>query len=248
MIQELYEFYDGLNYYRFCPYRKDVTYLGITYAATVMERSSINKTDSIQKSQITIDIDRSNSFAISMLKKTVDGTVTLTIYRNGQTYWMGKISSVTAGSNKSTIQITCISKTASIAKIGLKNIITSMCIHQVYSQLCGLIQEEHRFRFTGVTVATQNLTVSGITQPDEFFTGGIAIFNGAKRSVIKHLGTSVKLDSPFIDVGSGTLDLYPGCPLTKAACKTKFGIDNTLNFGGFEAMPPRNPFGSGGAL
>jgi hypothetical protein len=56
------------------------------------------------------------------------------------------------------------------------------------------------------------------------------------------------LTNPALDPITGaplpvSIDIAHGCDLRAATCTAKFG--NLLNFGGFPAIPGRNPFGGG---
>jgi hypothetical protein len=109
---------------------------------------------------------------------------------------------------------------------------------------------------TSVAVATLNaerdvLTVTGITEPDDWFEGGLIIApDRDMRTILTHttvLGAkTLTLNAAFpqftLDVGF-TADIYPGDDLTYAQWSVKFDAqtDNGANHGGWPFMPNVDP-------
>ena len=83
---------------------------------------------------------------------------------------------------------------------------------------------------------------------DQYFAGGyvewVHAANGYKevRMVLSSYTDRVVLSSPpsGLVVGS-TMTLYPGCDHLSTTCHTKFA--NSINYGGMENIPKKNPFG-----
>jgi hypothetical protein len=96
-------------------------------------------------------------------------------------------------------------------------------------------------------------------QPDGWFRGGVLRFGVQLGFIIGHVGATITLSRPMPELASAlanpaldpvtgaplpiTIDIAPGCDLRAETCTAKFG--NLLNFGGFPAIPGRNPFGGG---
>jgi hypothetical protein len=58
--------------------------------------------------------------------------------------------------------------------------------------------------------------------------------------VIKHEGDKLWLNAPLFYATVGqTLEVWPGCDKTLAACRDKF--NNAPRFGGFPHIPDKNP-------
>ena len=107
-----------------------------------------------------------------------------------------------------------------------------------------------------VTVDTLNderdvLTVTGITQPDDWFKGGVIVApNQDKRTILSHktVGLTKQLTLsaafPLFTLAAGfTADLYPGDDLTYATWANKFGsvTDNGEKWGGWQYTPNVDP-------
>jgi uncharacterized phage protein (TIGR02218 family) len=126
-------------------------------------------------------------------------------------------------------------------------VVTANCRHVLYggpckgqAGYCGV----NRGNFTGhgavATVLTPGYTydMSGISQPNGFFTAGSMVMTsgksaGAKLEIKSHYGGTfnLRIPSPYpLEVGD-TFECYAGCDLTLATCRDKFA--NLPNFGGF---------------
>ncbi len=112
----------------------------------------------------------------------------------------------------------------------------------------------------GLTItASPDLLATELNSPDggpiyeTFFRGGYAIDDaevdgtGERRFIVAHdgaAGATITLWQPFIALVAGDLlTVIAGCDRSAATCAAKFG--NIVNFGGFPAMPPVNPFSDG---
>lgn len=105
---------------------------------------------------------------------------------------------------------------------------------------------------TGITIDSLNderdvLTVTGITQLDDFFRGGlIAAPDRDMRTIIKHVGDTLTLSAAFprftLDEGF-TADIYPGDDLTYETWANKFAAEtnNGENWGGWQYTPNVDP-------
>jgi len=243
-MSELYLFSEGNIYYYLTPELLPETYLGNTYRPAVMERSEVRKTTNLVKGALTIKIDLKDAFAVYLLSRSADSLLKLTIFKNGNLYWKGLVTSVT--SDGTTINAVCEYITSSLKRIGIKNTMSLSCRHRLYSSPCSIVQEANRYDFANRTVTGKTHTIAGLTQPTGFFSNGIAVIGAQTRGIITQISTVLTFSSPFIGIVSGTLSIYPGCALTEDNCKNKFTVNNLLNFGGFSRIPPKNPFGQNG--
>jgi len=125
--------------------------------------------------------------------------------------------------------------------------------YSIYDPRTGVDIETLR---TGVTVTALNdqrdvLTVTGITQPDGYFSGGLIIApDRDMRTVITHetVGIDVQLTLnaafPLFTLDTDfTADIYPGDDLTYATWASKFAsqTNNGEAFGGWPFMPNVDP-------
>ena len=94
-----------------------------------------------------------------------------------------------------------------------------------------------------VTTVTGSTVVSGdfTGRPDGWYNGGwLERSDGDKRFVVDHVGNTVTLMNPFIDLASlETVTAVAGCDRLEPTCETKFS--NLDNHFGFARIPFLNP-------
>lgn len=241
-MAELYLFNDNGEYHAFSPSIFSKTLNGITYTPTIITRSSISLTDNLAKSPMTFKFDRTNTYAKSLLLDFPEVPIKVSIYRNDILYWSGRVMEVKA--NILTIEVVCDSIYSSIARAGLSSRISLNCRHTLYSANCGLVKESLAVDYNVSNINAKTITLL-TSQPSGYFKAGIAAINGQSRNILSHTSSTLILSSPFVGIQSGVLTLYPGCSLNMASCTS---FNNFDNFGGFPFIPPKNPFGSSGAL
>jgi hypothetical protein len=127
--------------------------------------------------------------------------------------------------------------------------LSALSRYSIYDPRSGVDIEQFR---TGITVTALNdqrdvLTVTGITQPDDWFRGGLIIApDRDMRTILSHTGGTLTLTSAFpqftLDTGF-TADIYPGDDLTYVTWANKFGsvTNNGEAFGGWPYMPNVDP-------
>lgn len=209
-------------------------------------RTKITQTEKISKSFITVSVNKDNAFAQSLLKRTLQENIFVYITRGSTNIWAGRVlKTYYTGED---IKIECGTFFEQTKREGLQSTISYFCRFRVYSTQCGLAKASNKFTYSGVTADASVITVSGITEVDDFFNNGIAEMSGQVRGILQQTGTTVILDTAFIGTLTGSIDLYPGCPLTLDACTNKFNTDNHVRFGGFKYIPLKNPFSPRGLL
>lgn len=125
---------------------------------------------------------------------------------------------------------------------------TASCRHTLYSDsanagevgFCGV--DKAAFTSTGsiasVITTKWKFTVSGVSQPDGYFSNGTITFtsgtsNGLTYQIKNHTGNEITLALPtaFVIAVGTTFSMSAGCDKTLATCKAKF--NNVASFGGF---------------
>ena len=117
------------------------------------------------------------------------------------------------------------------------------CNHALYGPGCGVSAALYATPTTATTVVGNTITSTAFSGfPDGYFTNGfVETAQGEARFVLKHVGATLTLTSPFVDLApSGALTAYAGCDLLKTTCETKF--NNLQHFLGFMWVPDKNPF------
>jgi len=242
-MSELYLFEDNGVNYGFTPTIFGKTLNGVNYIPTVVKRTGIHLTDNFSKIPITLQFDRSNQYIKSLTVSIPERPIAVTIFKDGLTYWKGKVLSASVTGGK--ISIKCDSIITSLERNGLHNKFTLTCRHVLYSADCGVVKSSWESLYT-VTASSAVITIPTITEADGYFNNGIAEMEGQVRNILKHgSGGVLTLSLPFTGTLAGTIKLYPGCRLTEANC---IAYNNLDNFGGFARTPVKNPFNSTGLL
>jgi len=242
-MSELYLFENNNTYRGFTPTVFSKIHLGITYVPTIIIRSGMNIIDNFAKSPVNFRFDRTHSYARELLLNLPETPISVTIYRNSLPYWKGTVLEVKA--NPLTIEVSCDSLYTTLQKGGLPVRTSLLCRHTLYGADCGVIKESYKTSASVIGLSGRSFSVASISNPDGYFSRGMAEINGQTRSILEQIGQSILLSSPFVGVQSGTLNLYPGCDLTQANCIT---FNNLKRMGAEPYLAPVNPFSSTGAL
>lgn len=131
--------------------------------------------------------------------------------------------------------------------------LSALSRYSVFDPRSGVDMESYRVAITVTALNDQRdeLTVTGITQPDDWFRGGMIVApDGDKRTIIEHTTVSgnkiLTLNAAFprftLDTGFPA-DIYPGDDLTYDTWANKFGADtnNGEHFGGWQFTPNSDP-------
>jgi hypothetical protein len=242
-MKELYLFKDGNIEYPFTPHKLSTLFGGKLYLPTSVTRSNIEITSKLTKSPVTFSFARNNSFAKDVLLYPRDTYVEVSIYRDENLFWSGRVLEAKGGGTN--IDLICDSIHSRFKNTALPKQVGLQCRHTLYSEACGVVEASFVDSFTVSGINSNIITIAGITHATGYYNGGKAIISGQVRRIISHSGTTITLESAFRGTLAGTISLSPGCSLTYTGCQ-KFS--NTLNFGGFHYHPITNPFSSGGAV
>lgn len=245
---ELFEFNQGGTFYRFTSSDENIIYNGNVYRRIPIQRSSIEQTESFQKSGITVDISIKEEFAKSYLTYSPDSITVLTIYRRHLSdtdneyivYWKGTVSSANADGNQ--MRFECESVFSALRRSGLRAKYSRSCRHVLYDSNCRVNQEDFRFNATVDSVSGNNITFT-LDIPDSeklndyFLAGMIETQTGAKRFINSQNNNVLTLSYAFNSLSAGdTVSLYAGCQhRVHIDCRDKF--NNIENYGGFPYFP-----------
>lgn len=246
---ELYEFVSGATSYRYTSADGDVSYGGNTYTAVPIARGAVEATS--ETARLALEITCSRDLTVLDLFSTLppDQIVAVTLRRlhagDGEaiTLWMGRILNVTW--NNATAEIHCESVFTSLKRTGLRRLYQKPCPHVVYGPGCGLNKASWKATKSVATISGTTLTFSSIGVADGYYAGGFIEWTSGgvtqRRAIRSQLAGVVEISFQIPSLTAGaSVDLYPGCDHTLAACTTKFA--NWLNFGGMPYFPSKNPF------
>lgn len=246
---ELYHFQRGLQAWRYTSAESDFVVSGVPYESTQVARSNISQLNDISGVTLSLTFARDHEFASEYLGFTPELVTTVTIYRVHRgdtdvelsTYWKGRVISGVASDNELTLE--CESVFTSMRRVGLRAKFLLNCRHALYSQSCGVNMDLFKVSgpIQGATNTVISMAAAGLL-PNDWFTGGILrLQSGAARFIVKHNGSTLTINRPFLESTVGlNVDIFPGCDHLRSTCSIKF--NNVLNYGGFPYIPGVNPF------
>ena len=244
---ELYEFRNNSEVYYITSASTTITYLGMNYTPTNIQREKILQTTDPLREPINLTFPRSDSFASRFISYEADSQFTVTIYRGtltGSTWavtYKGRV--VEAVGQGNLVKLNCESLYTTIQNDGLQARYEYNCRHLLYGSQCGA--DPNSFKVNGTVLSNSGTVIEVVAADalaDGYFTGGIlqdAFLN--RRYILSHVGANLTLSRSWatLPVGAAVV-IYAGCDRTKATCNTKFS--NVINFGGFPWIPSQNPF------
>jgi uncharacterized phage protein (TIGR02218 family) len=163
--------------------------------------------------------------------------------------WLGQVVSVEE-SSEGIATIKCQQVAITLKRGGLRMTWQRSCIHALYDQNCTVDKSLYAVGVSVVGIGNTSITLDASPSSAAYWNGGILEFDipgltGVKerRLIESIVGNTLtpygQLDTYHVGLA---LTLYPGCKRTGEWCNSFF--NNVDNFGGFEFMPNRSPFGA----
>ncbi len=225
------------------------------FTATAIQRTNIESSQELSRSNITITTPRNNPVAdlYRVVPPSQPVVVQVQQYHDGDgalaSLWAGRIMGVQFAGAKA--EMSCEPVFTSIKRQGLRRAYQRQCPHVVYGPECGLNRDT--FKLATTVTSFSGLTVtpaSGVsTEVAGFFAGGYLEYlsNGwlERRFITDHTGGVLTLSTIPLGLSNGqAINVYRGCDHTLTMCASAKFADNSLNYGGFKWMPLKNPFGA----
>lgn len=251
---ELYAFASNSAQFYLTPHEFDVDLDGNLYASLSIERNELALGAEAAKSALDLKLPPDCDLVRHLLATSLTGDTTSVTLRIGRrdtwgdywwlsgTRWMGRVLGVEVADDVARVR--CESAQVSLKRIGLRRLYSRKCSHVLYSSACGaspMTASAFVLEVYGRSVEL-NGGVSG------WVSGGLAggwlqTPDGARHMIIGDYGSGVELLYPAaLEPGTEVL-LTVGCDHSTATCQTRF--DNLDNYGGFPAIPSKNPFSTG---
>jgi hypothetical protein len=254
MEVELYAFSSDSGQFLLTPHEFDVNLDGNRYASLPIERSALALGAEAAKSALELQLPPDCDLVRHLLAASLTGattTVTLRIGRRNSwgeywwiagTRWMGRVLGVEIADD--TARLRCESAQVSLKRIGLRRLYSRKCSHVLYSEACGAGQ----ISATAVVVSTSGRNVDLDGGVPGSVSGGLSggwlqTAEGARHMIVNDFGNGVELLYPVALEPDSTVTLVVGCDHSTATCAYRFG--NLDNYGGFPAIPSKNPFSTG---
>lgn len=221
------------------------------YTPTVISRNEIRQSQEDSAGNIEIRVPRDHPVAALFIAYVPSTTVGLTIRRyhrlDDDEEWIiafvGEVLSTKYDSEASEWVLTCGPVTEAFRRTIPIYLYQPQCNNALYSDACGV--NEEAFKVTGTVSAISGDTITSTAfgaHADGHFNAGYVQHGDEIQFVNNHVGNVLTLVRPFLSLSvSESVDAYPGCDRTEAACgPAKF--NNLANHMGFSRIPIKNPF------
>lgn len=251
---ELYAFASDSAQFYLTPHEFDVDLDGTRYTSLSIERNELALGAEAAKSALELKLPPDGDLVRHLLATALTGETTSVTLRIGRrdhwgdywwlsgTRWMGRVLGVEVADDVARIR--CESAQVSLKRIGLRRLYSRKCSHVLYSAACGAtpisaaavvwIVNYGRFvELGGVPASVSGGLAGGWLQTPE----------GARHMIVREFGSGVELLYPVVIEASTPVQLTVGCDHSTATCAARFG--NLDNYGGFPAIPSKNPFSTG---
>lgn len=246
---EFFKFVSGARSFWYTSADDEITYLGDLYTPETIVRGSLSQDDEEESGHIEITIPRTNPIAALYVPYTPEPAMALTLYQKHRSDPQVIAMAFTVASGRfqgSTCVLTCLPIFEVFRHSYPRNTCQAQCNWALYSAQCGVGRAT--FLVVGVVTTITGDTIQATafgTKPDGWFNNGyVERANGERRWVVGHVGATLTLMSPFLDLTvNESVTAYAGCDRTEAVCKSKF--NNVLNHLGFARVPNKNPFQTG---
>ena len=236
---------------------RQVVYDGRTYNPVPMEHDALKTSGEIANTTLTISIAQDCPVGELFRVQPPSGVVGATLFVKhvedveAKAFWKGRI--VNSEWEYPWLKLTVENVRSSLKRMGLRRKYSTQCPHALYGQglgLCNVDKEAFKSTHTVATVTGTSATAASLTSfVDGYFSGGYAEWVHAStgykemRMILSSYadGHIVLSSVPVGLIPGSVMTLYPGCDHLSSMCDTKF--NNSLNFGGMEHIPKKNPFG-----
>lgn len=161
--------------------------------------------------------------------------------------WVGELTGIARPQINERV-FSCITRSASTRRNGLRLTWSRNCPHMLYERGCFVNKAAFATNLATITVIDGvSLSATEVDAPaDNYFSGGFLEWN-SEAGVIERVGIDTHvgavltlLGSTFGIAGGTNYKAYPGCDRTATTCNSKFS--NILNYGGINHMQGRSPF------
>lgn len=242
----------------------DILSAGHAWEAVPMLLGAVNQSGEMSKDVLSFGFPLDNLFARGFLTYSPDSRTSVTLFRGHVgdpevvVYWKGRVATVKASGSE--VSLECEPIFTSLRRPGLRARYQKSCRHALYHTGCTLDKEDFAVEALCTAASGSSLTVpSAALLPTGYLIGGMVRGpDGSFRYVVDHQGPLLTLMRPLEVMpkalasggygdgygeyyGGPWVRLYPGCDHSRSMCQTRFL--NSLNYGGFDWIPSKNPFG-----
>lgn len=248
----LYEFRLNDQYWRYTSAANSVSTLGFMWEPMGVSDDGVKQTGDTTVDALNITMPISSAVVGLYIGTPPISPVYVTIRHmhegdpDAAVVYVGEVMQINMNTPVTAI-VTCNTLSASLERNGLRLAYTRGCPYSLYDVCCKVNKENFRYDGTISTVGAASIVVPGVANfGDKWFAGGYIEWVDPRRGVDRraieqHVGDTLYIFGNVSGIAGGMIiKIYPGCPRTVAACKTKF--NNLANYGGIPSMPDRSPF------
>lgn len=259
-INFLYRFETGTGrVYAFTGVAEEQVYNDEVYSPVEITHEPPTFSEEPQDAEIDVTVKDTNAVADLFVANPPPYSVKLRIYEYDRTagtvtdYYRGWVVRPNFALDKSTVDLHCKTMWHFFDKESLSDSLSMLSRYSIFDPRSGVDVEPLRVAITVDALNDERdvLTVSGITQPDDWFKGGIVVApDRDARTILQHVTESglkkLYLSGAFprftLDIGFPA-DIYPGDDLTYETWANKYQAETNFGekWGGWQYMPNVDP-------
>jgi hypothetical protein len=251
---ECYKFVGSFKTYYYTSADRQILLAGNTYLPIAVTRSRVKSgtqdDDNLSLDlAIPFDIDVVQDYAFA----EVPPNLALEVYRSEADdpegdafilFWKGVVHGFSVKDRLATVQVPSTFATALQGEIPAV-FYQVPCNKTLYDNFCQVVRSANAFAAVVQAVDSTAISLVGVPTTNGDLAAGeiLNLRNGERRKIFANVGTLITIGYPFVDIVAGDdVELVRGCNHEgrNGDCKNKF--NNYVNFGGFEDIPPDNPF------
>jgi len=251
---ELYAFTSNSAQFHLTPHEFDVDLDGERYLSLSIQRNELALGAEAAKSALELKLPPDCALVRHLLAASLTGDTTSVALRIGRksdwggdwwiagTRWLGRVLGVEIADDQARIR--CESAQVSLKRIGLRRLYSRKCSHVLYSTACGaspISASAFVSRVYGRTVELDGGVPGSVS--GGLAGGWLQTPDGARHMLIGETSDGVETLYPVVIAAAVEVQLVVGCDHGTQTCAARFG--NLDNYGGFPAIPSKNPFSTG---
>ncbi len=255
---ELYEFTSNSAQFLLTPHEFDVDLDDRLYTSLPIKRNELALGAEAAKSALELQLPPDCDLVRHLLAIALTGETTSITLRIGTrdwwddswgdywwlsgTRWMGRVLGVEIADDVARVR--CESAQVSLKRIGLRRLYSRKCSHVLYSSACGASP----ISASAVVIDRYGRNLEFEDEIPDSVRGGLAggwlqTTEGMRHMIVTEYGSGVELLYPVAIEPGTEVQLTVGCDHNTSTCESRF--DNLDNYGGFPAIPSKNPFSTG---
>lgn len=244
-MAEIYRITVGTSVYRYTTYETSLTVFSETFEPAPIKRTAYSIDKDLKVVQMTLSAPLSAEILAYIANTPAEPTnievwrvfvSEVTSYRKifagyiRQVKFQNKIASVN-----------CEGRSGKLRGKLPQFLFQSFCNYSLFDESCSLNSADYRETATVTVSGSTLVSATFATHADGYYNDGKVMVDTDMRLITSHTTNTITLQFPFDTrlVTGGSVDIWPGCTKSPAACKDKF--NNIVRFGGFPYIPNKNP-------